>query len=155
MWAIVSSPQCVMDQEREYVACLPCPYLTVATSVITIKPSVTSPTAVLPSIFTKRQGILADLTKTLSCKILVWSFNIALKFDRCLGSSASEGPAQILERYNSFNTKHRCFEISQVLVVRCLTVKGIESQNSCIAAEMLVYDGLDKISYICSYVQTT
>ena len=46
-------------------------------------------------LFTKYTGVLPqDLVKSWSCEILVYSFPIALKFDRHLGNSTAEMPVK-------------------------------------------------------------
>ena len=54
-------------------------------------------------LFTKRTDVLPqDLAKSRSREIRIWTFPIALKFDRHLGSTAAEA-CQIPERYNHYN----------------------------------------------------
>ena len=83
-------------------------------SVLTYK---TEPAA--GPLFTKMTDALPqDLVKTRNREIRVYTFLIALKFDRHLGSAAAEMPVNFLQRCDHYNIQSSGFETSWDLAVR-------------------------------------
>ena len=73
-------------------------------------------------LFTKRTDVSPqDFVKSRSCEIRIYSFSIALKFDRHLGSSAEKMSAKFQGDTIIMQPKSRGFETSRHLVVRRFT----------------------------------